>query len=67
MSDTTEQQQLKTVVGNKFMFLDDPGSIHGSAKLFSSPKHPDRFWGPPSLLSNVDPGDLFSGGRAAGG
>jgi hypothetical protein len=22
------------------------------SKIFSSPGHPDRFWGPPSLLSN---------------
>jgi hypothetical protein len=22
------------------------------ARFFSSPRHPDQFWGPPSLLSN---------------
>jgi hypothetical protein len=31
--------------------LDDPGSILGSSRLFSSPQRPYRFWGPPSLLS----------------
>jgi hypothetical protein len=32
--------------------LDGPGSIPGSERLFSTPQHPDRFWGPLSLLSN---------------
>jgi hypothetical protein len=31
--------------------LDDPGSIPGSARFFSSPQRPDPLWGPPSLLS----------------
>jgi hypothetical protein len=32
--------------------LEGQGSIPGSERLFSSPHHPDRLWGPPSLLSN---------------
>jgi len=32
--------------------------------LFSSPPHPDRLWGPPSLLSNGYQGS-FPGGKAA--
>jgi hypothetical protein len=32
--------------------LDEPGLIPGSARFSSSPQRPDRFWGPPSLLSN---------------
>jgi len=33
-------------------------------EFFSSPPHPDRFWGPPSLLSNGYQG-LFPWGREA--
>jgi hypothetical protein len=33
--------------------LDGLGSIPGSARFFSYPQHPDQFWGPPSLLSNL--------------
>jgi hypothetical protein len=32
--------------------LDGPVSIPGSARFFSSPQRPERFWGPPRLLSN---------------
>jgi hypothetical protein len=32
--------------------LDGPGSIPGSTRFVSSPQHPDRLWGPPSLLFN---------------
>jgi hypothetical protein len=32
--------------------LDGPGSIPGGARFFFPPQRPDRFWGPPSLLSN---------------
>jgi hypothetical protein len=32
--------------------LDSLGLIPHSARFFSSPQHPDRLWGPPSLLSN---------------
>jgi hypothetical protein len=32
--------------------LDDRGSIPGRGKLFCIPQFPDRFGGPPSLLSN---------------
>jgi hypothetical protein len=31
--------------------LDDPGSIPGNARFFSSPQRPDRLWGPPNFLS----------------
>jgi hypothetical protein len=37
--------------------LDGHSSIPGRGKrLFSTPQRPDRFWGPPSLLSNGYPG-----------
>jgi hypothetical protein len=35
--------------------LDDRGvgvRVPGGSIIFSSPRHPDWFWGPPSLLSN---------------
>jgi hypothetical protein len=32
--------------------LDGPASVPDSARFLSSPQCPDRFWGPPSLLSN---------------
>jgi hypothetical protein len=32
--------------------LDGPGSIPGWVKFLFYPQHPDRLWGPPSLLSN---------------
>jgi hypothetical protein len=35
--------------------LDDRGvgvQVPAGARVFSSPRCPDRFWGPPSLLSN---------------
>jgi hypothetical protein len=35
------------------------------ARIFSSPRRPDRFWSPPSLLSNGYRGS-FPGGKAAG-
>jgi hypothetical protein len=44
--------------------LDDPGSILGSARFFSSPQRPDRLWDPPSLISNGYR-DSFPGDKAA--
>jgi hypothetical protein len=45
--------------------LDGPSLIPGRVKFFSSPQHPDRLWGPPSLLSNGYQG-FFTGGKVAG-
>jgi hypothetical protein len=39
--------------------------VPGGSRIFSSPRRPDRFWGPPSLLSNGYRG-LSPGGKAAG-
>jgi len=33
--------------------------------FFSPPPHPDRLWGPPTLLS-VGIGDSYPGGKAVG-
>jgi hypothetical protein len=30
-------------------------------RIFTSPRHPDRFWGPPSLLSKRVPAAIFPG------
>jgi hypothetical protein len=35
--------------------MDDSGvgvQVPVGSRIFSSPRHPDRYWGPPSLLSN---------------
>jgi hypothetical protein len=46
--------------------LDGWGSIPARDKrVFSSPQHPDRLWGPPSLLSNVN-SKIFPAIKAAG-
>jgi hypothetical protein len=46
--------------------LDIGGSSPGrSWEIFPSPPHPDRFWGPPSLLSNRNQG-LFPGVKSPG-
>jgi hypothetical protein len=34
------------------------------SRIFSSARHPDRLWGPPSLLSNWYRGDSFPGDKA---
>jgi hypothetical protein len=45
-------------------WLDSQGSIPGRGKIiFSTPQHPDRFWGPPSLLASGYPGH-FPRGKA---
>jgi hypothetical protein len=36
------------------------------ARFFSSQRHPDGFWGPPSLLSNGYPGGLSPGVKRLG-
>jgi hypothetical protein len=36
------------------------------SRIFSSPRRPDQFWDPPSLLSNGHRGRSFPGGKAAG-
>jgi hypothetical protein len=49
--------------------LDDRGfgvRVPVRSRIFSSPRRPDRLWGPPSLLSNGYRGALSSGGKAAG-
>jgi hypothetical protein len=47
--------------------LDDRGSIPGRGRgIFFSPLHPDRLWGPPSLLSNGYRGSFPRGYSAAG-
>jgi hypothetical protein len=48
--------------------LEDRGTgvrVPVGSRIFSSPRHPDRLWGPPSLLSNGY-GGSFPGGKAAG-
>jgi hypothetical protein len=34
--------------------LDNPDSILGNARFLSSPRRPDRLWGPPNLLANAN-------------
>jgi hypothetical protein len=46
--------------------LDGLGSIPGSARFFSSPQRPDRFWGPPNLLSNENRGSISLGVKRQG-
>jgi hypothetical protein len=44
--------------------LDDRGvgvRVPVGSRIFSYPLHPDRLWGPPNLLSNGYPGNLFPG------
>jgi hypothetical protein len=36
------------------------------SRIFSSPRRPNRLWGPPNLLSNGYRGPLSPGGKAAG-
>jgi hypothetical protein len=48
--------------------LDDRGigvGVPVGSRIFSSPRRPDRLWGPPSLLPNGY-GGLFHGVKAAG-
>jgi len=45
---------------------DDRGSIPVKSDLLSTPHYPDRFWGPPSLLSNGCTDSSFPRDKAAG-
>jgi hypothetical protein len=48
--------------------LDDRGvgvRVPVGSRIFSSPRRPDRLWGPPSILSNGYRGS-FPGGKATG-
>jgi hypothetical protein len=45
----------KVFVFSLLSLLDDRGvgvRVPIGSRIFSSPRRPDRFWGPPSLLSN---------------
>jgi hypothetical protein len=49
--------------------LDDQGvaiRVLVGSRIFSSPRHPDRLWGPPNLLSNGVPGALSPGVKRPG-
>jgi hypothetical protein len=49
--------------------LDDRGvgvRVPVGARIFSSPRRPDRLWGPSNLLSNGYRGLFLPGGKAAG-
>jgi hypothetical protein len=49
--------------------LDDRGigvPVPVGSRIFSSPRRPDRLWGPPNLLSNGYREGAFPGGKAAG-
>jgi hypothetical protein len=41
--------------------LDGPGSSPGTVRFFSSPQHPVRFWGTPSVLSDMYQGRFSRG------
>jgi hypothetical protein len=49
--------------------LDDRGvgvRVPVKSRIFSSPRHPDQIWGPPSLLSNEYGGGSFHGLKRPG-
>jgi hypothetical protein len=48
----TEIRIVRLITQSAGYGLDGPGSIPGSARVFSSPQRADRPWAPPSLLSN---------------
>jgi hypothetical protein len=58
----SQDSSVSIVMGYR---LEGLGSIPGSARFFSSLQHPDRLWGPLSLLSNGYQGLFPRGCKAA--
>jgi hypothetical protein len=49
----TDIREWDNSVDTAFSYvLEDPRSMPGNESLFSSPSGPNKFWGPPSLLSS---------------